>query len=844
MESYADDRQVLAKWVARIHRPTPNEMKLLRNLIQNPKSRPLVAVLIATRDRRELLSTRALPSIEAQTRPPDFVILVEDTRDFSRPSTRRLVRRKNLPRTTFLMLRNERHPGASGAWNTGIDHLQHLVDDPRRVYLAVLDDDDRYEPNHIERCLARALKHECDMVAAPLLRHEWIGDPGQKRSVPAQLRAVDFLVSSNHIQGSNLFVRLSSVLAAGMFDEGQKSVTDRDLLIRLSELPGIKYRRSGRTTVHHHAENERPRMSSPRSPTRCEGLTGFHRKWRTRMSEEQEHSSRKRAKRLFHWMEPPPAFDRRPLRQDVDRIVTGQGPVHGDEVPSLVLATAASARQLEGLTRFVARVAAEVPRLCAFVVEAGSTLDGDAFASASKALTATGVEFIGLTANRQMKIATNAGLAAGACPSAEAFVHAGLAHLLERRKGALGWWIDPDLDRGALVAARGGMIEREFPLSNYLATVHRAPGNGLLRGIVTGAPVLAPLAMLRTQLVDLYHNVHWLGRLDPNAPLPDRGLDNSLNRAGRVAWFDDESLTDTDVIERPFWIEPATEGETVREAFVRLGRIAHGLARGESISRPIDSLAIDSVPFARNLLVRDAAALLALPVLSAESRSAAGAFAHSIEWRLARIPQVDDVMNEAFPGPDALGIPLRRATNPGNGAGEFDLPRFKTDLNGAALYHALVSLLERPALREAFRAGSESAVVPQFQRLFRRHLERRISAAAAALARASGVANSILHSTQKERSPWAFWWSDEVGRSALDTIRSACRRIEPFVATNPASSLRGLLDEDSRDATHRFLLEASRSLTTGAFDLRRDPRTSALLVEALEGQRVQRLESR
>jgi hypothetical protein len=309
--------------------------------------------------------------------------------------------------------------------------------------------------------------------------------------------------------------------------------------------------------------------------------------------------------------------------------------------------------------------------------------------------------------------------------------------------------------------------------------------------------------MLRTQLVDLYHNVHWLGRLDPNAPLPDRGLDNSLNRARRVAWFDDESPTDTDVIERPFWIEPATEGETVREAFARLGRIAEGLARGDSISRPIDSLAIASTPFARNLLVRDAAALTALPVL-----------------------------------------PLRRATNRGNAAGEFDLPRFKTDLHGGALYHALDSLLDRPALREAFRAGSESPVFPRFHRLFRRYLERRISAATSAFARASGVANSILHSTQKERSPWAFWWNDEGARPALETIRSTCRKIAPFVATNPAASLRGLLEEDSRDAARRFLLEASRSLTSGAPDLRRDPRTSALLVEALDGQKVQRLESR
>lgn len=48
----------------------------------------------------------------------------------------------------------------------------------------------------------------------------------------AQLHAGPFLVGNPHVQGSNLFLRLGSLLEAGSFDEALQSCTDRDLCIR------------------------------------------------------------------------------------------------------------------------------------------------------------------------------------------------------------------------------------------------------------------------------------------------------------------------------------------------------------------------------------------------------------------------------------------------------------------------------------------------------------------------------------------------------------------------------------------------------------------------------------
>ena len=78
-----------------------------------------------------------------------------------------------------------------------------------------------------------------------------------------------------HIQGSNLFVLLRRLLEAGGFDESLTSTTDRDICIRLADLGSIRYGGLRENLVHHYADDDRPRLSTPGSDAKRAGLTYF-----------------------------------------------------------------------------------------------------------------------------------------------------------------------------------------------------------------------------------------------------------------------------------------------------------------------------------------------------------------------------------------------------------------------------------------------------------------------------------------------------------------------------------------------------------------------------------------
>ena len=104
-----------------------------------------VAVLVATKNRHDLLAARSLPSIASQRRPCDELVLVDDSGDdASLERCRSLAFSLGLPVSALL---NRRTCGAAGAWNTGLDHLARHAADPRSVFVAFLDDDDEWLPD-------------------------------------------------------------------------------------------------------------------------------------------------------------------------------------------------------------------------------------------------------------------------------------------------------------------------------------------------------------------------------------------------------------------------------------------------------------------------------------------------------------------------------------------------------------------------------------------------------------------------------------------------------------------------------------------------------------------------
>ena len=201
-----------------------------------------------------------------------------------------------IPDTRKIYLENLRTPGASGAWNTALFHLNRI--DPS-AHVAILDDDDSWVKTYLERCAQAIAEKDLDMVAAGLVFHRFQDTDSEFYYPPVSLEVDDLLVRNPHIQGSNLFVRLRHLLEAGGFDEALTSTTDRDICIRLADLGSIRYEGLREDLVHHYADNDRPRLSTPGSDAKRAGLRYFFRKYRGRMTAEQQAAFLERSRMLF-----------------------------------------------------------------------------------------------------------------------------------------------------------------------------------------------------------------------------------------------------------------------------------------------------------------------------------------------------------------------------------------------------------------------------------------------------------------------------------------------------------------------------------------------------------------
>lgn len=240
-----------------------------------------VAVLIATSGRFDLLEQRALRSVRLQERQPDAVILVVDT-DLggqAEQEARTIAQRvwagaASLP--TIVILGNRRtRKSASGAWNSGIDELcRRYGSEADKWYVAILDDDDAWRPEHLDKCAGSVMATAADMAIPGLIRHDSPEDAGRRQEIPSALLPDQIFVKNPHIQGSNLFLRLTRLLEVGGFDENLPSCTDRDLCLRLERLLDFKVAALDDYTVHHYADPRPDRLTVDRS-AKGEGLRRF-----------------------------------------------------------------------------------------------------------------------------------------------------------------------------------------------------------------------------------------------------------------------------------------------------------------------------------------------------------------------------------------------------------------------------------------------------------------------------------------------------------------------------------------------------------------------------------------
>jgi len=772
---------------------------------------PFVVALVATCDRPELLR-RALASIAAQTRPPDVLSVVEDRREMS-PEVRRVVSDVAFPENVdVILLGNRRTPGAAGAWGTGLDEAARRFSPLNAIYVAILDDDDWWEPDHVAACLAHAVDRDLDMVAPATLRHDDEHPEGREQQPPAVLSAEIALVKNPHVQGSSLFVRLSALLEAGMFDESLQSTTDRDLLIRLADIDA-SFAPLSRVTVHHDARGDRPRLSSRASDAKIQGLARFWQKHRRRMNEEQRGLFEARARALFGTevtsMGPAPAQPAPPAQaEQVSRSA------EGDSTIALVVGIAA-----DGDEAGVARVTPlledlltlqsdeRVAALDVVIVENGD--GGGVLRSRVDAMIRRGLRCYLADVARQQASASAGFFGPGfvrrpgrvGISEARAITQRHVRRLM--RPGSIAWILDDDKRLAPLVHEDGRLIRRPFDVVGTIARL-RAMGSAVVLGVDTGAAPLPAASTLRTQMVDLASNLAAMRALGPDALWPDGTEENLALAQEAPDFYYDLARPHTWHLERPFWFRAEPSGARVRDAFLQLCEKAPRVLAGEQVFRPlfVDGRAEltlrPSIRRGGNTLVFDADALVDVPqiVPSPDGRPTRRS---DMIWALLNARIRGRRVDEA---PFAVYHDRSDAA-----ASALDPTTLIDDIRGYALCSTLVDVMGR---WPAFEGPPDEMSLLARDR-YQKYLVERTAALVLSFHRARGAARAARLTLM---DPRAWWAADGQVREAveahrtflertlaalesgeLDRVRAAVATTPPFEIGEYVRSLREKLDE-------------------------------------------------
>lgn len=255
------------------------------------ESTPQVAVLMATKNRENLLKERSLPSIALQTVQPDRIIIVNDSTG-SCNKLRDIVS-ECVPAANASVLQNSKDLGAAGAWNSG---LAYLKDTGFKGIVAILDDDDEWHTFHLEWNLRFLKSTNANISVSGLVMVS--KNKIEHRPLINRLCDRDFLTENPGWQGSNTVADFDLLISAGGFREGLVSMNDRDLAIRLLRHPQARPCLVPRWTAiwyrgcHH-------QLSEPGSNSKRTGIQQFWECYSTEMTEEEKVKFRGRCRTLF-----------------------------------------------------------------------------------------------------------------------------------------------------------------------------------------------------------------------------------------------------------------------------------------------------------------------------------------------------------------------------------------------------------------------------------------------------------------------------------------------------------------------------------------------------------------
>lgn len=247
-----------------------------------------IAAVIVTCNRIELLP-RALKSIKEQSRQPNFVYIVSNS------TADNFQEEQNLCADfSFQILKNYRTENYAGALNTAIEQIIKDIGISEDLYFASLDDDDEWLPNYLQEIESNN-SDNFDLLAGYLLRSS--NTENNLLVLPNVLSEKDFLIGNPGISGSNTFIKLTTLLKSGAFDEALSATIDRDFFVRVF-LQKPKYNIVNKHLVTQHTDNDRERVTTNRTKKE-ESLRVFFYKYQHLMNKEEKEQFFQRIEKLF-----------------------------------------------------------------------------------------------------------------------------------------------------------------------------------------------------------------------------------------------------------------------------------------------------------------------------------------------------------------------------------------------------------------------------------------------------------------------------------------------------------------------------------------------------------------
>jgi len=248
-----------------------------------------IAAVVITCNRL-LLLPRALKSIAKQNRKPDFVFVVSNSTD-EIFETEKII----CAEFSFAITKNLRTQTYTGALNSSVEEIIKHFGISEDVYFASLDDDDEWLPDYLQEIETNNTDN-FDLLIGNLLRKSQTEN--ELLNLPMQLSEKDFLTGNPGVCGSNTFIRLTTLLQAGCFDEGLPATADRDFFVRVFQQKP-KHKVINRHFVNQYTDNDRSRETIS-GEKKKQSFQIFYYKYQHLMNEEEKEMFFSRAKNFFN----------------------------------------------------------------------------------------------------------------------------------------------------------------------------------------------------------------------------------------------------------------------------------------------------------------------------------------------------------------------------------------------------------------------------------------------------------------------------------------------------------------------------------------------------------------